>query len=136
MNLILIDCDPDYAPTWNRWYDTDHLAEFLALEGVVAARRYVAPPDLQASRDGIAEEALDAGSAVYCTMIFVGPDAGGAAAGRAGMAATHNRLIEVDGRMPQWERITPRYIEGFDLGAVSGAGAVPVSADALLHMAH
>ena len=136
MNLILIDCDPGYAPVWNRWYDTDHLAEFLALEGVVAARRYVAPPDLQPTRDGAAEEGLSAGSAAYCTMVFVGPDDRAAAIGRAGMADTHNRLIDVDGRMPDWARITPRYIEGFDLAAVSGADAVPVTADALLHMAH
>jgi hypothetical protein len=136
MNLILIDCDPGYAPVWNRWYDTDHLAEFLALEGVVAARRYVAPPDLQPTRDGAAEEGLSAGSAAYCTMVFVGPDERAAAIGRAGMAATHNRLIDVDGRMPDWARITPRYIEGFDVAAVSGADAVPVTADALLHLAH
>ncbi len=136
MNLILIDCDPGYAEVWNRWYDTDHLAEFLGLEGVVAARRYVAPPDLEPTRQGPAGEGLDPGSAVYCTMVMVGPDAGAGAIGRVGMAATHNRVIDVPGRMPEWDRITPRYIEGFDLDTVAASGSVPVIADALLHVAH
>jgi hypothetical protein len=52
------------------------------------------------------------------------------------MAATHNRLIPVAGRMPDWDRITPRYIEGFDLATVAAAPSVPVMADALLHRAH
>jgi len=136
MNLILIDCDPGYAEVWNRWYDTDHLAEFLALDGVVAAHRYVAPPDLQATRQGPAPEGLAPGSAAYCTIVLVGPDAEAAAVGRAGMAATHNRLIGVAGRMPDWERISPRYIEGFDLATVAAAASVPVIADARLHRGH
>jgi hypothetical protein len=136
MNLILIDCDPGYAPVWNRWYDTDHLAEFLALEGVVAARRYVATPDLQETRQGPAEEGLGAGSAAYCTMVFVGPDVDAGAVGRVGMAAAHNRVIDIPGRMPDWERIDPRYIEGFDLDTLAVADSVPVIADAVLHMAH
>jgi hypothetical protein len=136
MNLILIDCDPGYAAEWNRWYDTDHLAEFLALDGVVAAHRYVAPADLHATRQGPVSEGLQPGSAAYCTIVLVGPDAEAAAVGRAGMAATHNRLIAVAGRMPDWDRITPRYIEGFDLATVAAAPSVPVMADALLHRAH
>lgn len=136
MNLILIDCDPGYAEEWNRWYDTDHLAEFLGLDGVVAARRYVAPPDLEPTRQGPADEGLQPGSASYCTMVMVGPDVEAGAVGRVGMAATHNRVIDVPGRMPEWDRITPRYIEGFDLAAVAASGSVPVTADALLHVAH
>jgi hypothetical protein len=136
VNLILIDCDPGYAAWWNRWYDMDHLAEFLGLPGVVAARRYVATDDLIGTRVGPEADGLGPGQAAYCTIVFVGPDAEGAAAGRAGMAATHNRLFEVPGRMPDWERITPRYIEGFDLANVAAAATVPVTPDALLHLGH
>jgi hypothetical protein len=136
MNLILIDCDPGYAAEWNRWYDTDHLAEFLGLDGVVAARRYVAPTDLEPTRQGPAGEGLGPGSASYCTMVMVGPDVDAGAVGRVGMAATHNRVIDVPGRMPEWDRITPRYIEGFDLATVAAGRSVPVIADALLHVAH
>ena len=136
VNLILIDCDPGYAAFWNRWYDMDHLAEFLGLPGVVAARRYVAPSDLSETRVGPAAEGLGAGQAAYCTIVFVGPDPDGAMAGHDGMAATHNRLFGVPGRMPDWDRITPRYIEGFDLATVAAAGSVPVRPDALLHLGH
>jgi hypothetical protein len=52
------------------------------------------------------------------------------------MAATHNRLIPIAGRMPDWDRIAPRYIEGFDLATVAAAASVPVIADALLHRSH
>lgn len=52
------------------------------------------------------------------------------------MAATHNRLMDVAGRMPDWDRINPRYIEGFDLLAVLAAPSVPVAPDALLHLGH
>jgi hypothetical protein len=135
-NFILIDCDPSYAAHWNRWYDMDHLAEFLGLPGVVAARRYVASPELHDTRVGAVAEGLGHGQAAYCTIVLVGPDGDGAAAGRAGMAATHNRLMDVAGRMPDWDRISPRYIEGFDLAALAAPASVPVSPDALLHLAH
>ncbi|QFG20734.1 DUF4286 family protein [Actinomadura sp. WMMB 499] len=35
---------PDVADEYNRWYDEVHIPEMLAIEGVVAARRY-APLD-------------------------------------------------------------------------------------------
>jgi len=135
INFILIDCDPGYAAHWNRWYDTDHLAEFLGLPGVVGTRRYVATAALQRTRIGPAAEGLASPDAAYCTIVLVGPDVAGAEVGRAGMAATHNRLMGVPGRMPDWERIAPRYIEGFDLAAIV-AGSSPVAPDALLHVAH
>jgi hypothetical protein len=136
VNLILIDCEPAYAAWWNRWYDMDHLTEFLGLPGVVAARRYVATEDLRATRSGSETAGLGRDEAAYCTIVFVGPDRDGVAEGRAGMAATHNRLFAVPGRMPDWDRIDPRYVEGFDLDTVSAAEAVPVKADALLHLGH
>ncbi len=136
VNLILIDCEPGYAAWWNRWYDMDHLAEFLGLPGVVAARRYVATDDLRATRSGAESAGLGRDQAAYCTIVFVGPDPGGVAEGRAGMAATHNGLFAVPGRMPDWDRIDPRYVEGFDLDAVAAAGSVPIKPDALLHLGH
>jgi hypothetical protein len=44
--------------------------------------------------------------------------------------------MEVAGRMPDWDLITPRYIEGFDLAGVVPAASVAVGPDALLHLAH
>ncbi|WP_026400549.1 DUF4286 family protein [Actinomadura rifamycini] len=35
---------PDVADEYNRWYDEVHIPEMLAIEGIVAARRY-APVD-------------------------------------------------------------------------------------------
>ena len=136
LTLILIDCDADYAAHWNRWYDLDHLPEFLALPGVVAAHRYLASPELLDARPPSAIAELGPGLARYCTLVMVGPDAAAAAIGREGMAAVHNRLIGVEGRMPDWSRITPRYIDGFDLVAATAGSGMPVSVDALAHLAH
>jgi hypothetical protein len=136
LTLILIDCDDDYAAHWNRWYDLDHIPEFLALPGVVAARRYLASSELLAARPPSAIAGLGPGLARYCTLVMVGPDAAAAAIGREGMAAVHNRLIDVEGRMPDWSRITPRYIDGFDLVAATAGSGMPVSVDALAHLAH
>ena len=136
INFITIDCDPGYAPEWNRWYDLDHIPEFLALPGVVGATRYVATPELEAVRPESPMPDLAPGTARYCTIVQVGPDAEGATAGRAGMADVHNRLMPVPGRMPDWSRISPRFIEGYDLVAAQPGQGVPVHVDALAHLGH
>lgn len=50
MILAALDVDVDNGAAWNRWYDLEHLAPNLALPGITTGHRYVAPPDLHASR--------------------------------------------------------------------------------------
>jgi hypothetical protein len=136
INFITIDCEPDYAGWWERWYDQDHIPEFLAHPGVTHAHRYRATPELVAARPPTAVDGLADGLGAYCTIIGVGPDDAGADAGREAMAAVHNRLMPVPGRMPDWDRIAPRFIEGYDLTDARPGAGVPVAVDALAHLRH
>jgi hypothetical protein len=136
LNFITIDCEPTYAAEWERWYDLDHLPEFLAHDGVVSARRYRATPELVAARPSTTMKDLADGRGAYCTIVGVGPDDVRADAGRAAMAAVHNRLMPIPGRMPDWSRIDPRFIEGYDVAAARPGTGVPVAEDALAHLAH
>ncbi len=136
LNFITIDCEPAYAAEWERWYDLDHLPEFLACEGVVSARRYRATPELIAARPPTAIADLADGRGAYCTIVGVGPDDRRADLGREAMAAVHDRLMPVPGRMPDWARIDPRFIEGYDVAGARPGPGVPVLTDALAHLAH
>ena len=42
MLLTSMDVDPAHESDFNRWYDREHLAERVAIEGFIEARRYVA----------------------------------------------------------------------------------------------
>lgn len=42
MLLTAMDIDPEDEPDFNRWYDREHLAERVAIDGFLEARRYVA----------------------------------------------------------------------------------------------
>jgi hypothetical protein len=42
MLMTSMDIDPAYEPEFNQWYDREHLAERVAIEGFLEARRYVA----------------------------------------------------------------------------------------------
>ena len=42
MLLTSMDIDPSDEAEFNRWYDREHLAERVAIEGFIEARRYVA----------------------------------------------------------------------------------------------
>lgn len=136
LNFITIDCEPAYADWWNRWYDLDHLPEFLAHDGVASARRYRASGELVAARAPTTIDDLADGRGAYCTIVGVGPDAAGADAGREAMAGVHNRLMPIPGRMPDWDRIAPRFIEGYDVAESWPGAGVPIAPDALAHLGH
>jgi hypothetical protein len=42
MLLTSMDIEPEDEPDFNRWYDREHLAERVAIDGFLEARRYVA----------------------------------------------------------------------------------------------
>jgi len=42
MLLTSMDIDPAHEPDFNRWYDREHIAERVSIDGFLEARRYVA----------------------------------------------------------------------------------------------
>src|ERR687893_3214971 len=40
--LVYTDVDPQHEAEFNEWYNTEHLAELLAVPGILAAARYEA----------------------------------------------------------------------------------------------
>jgi hypothetical protein len=42
MLLTSMDIDPEHEEDFNRWYDREHLAERVAIDGFIEARRYLA----------------------------------------------------------------------------------------------
>src|SRR5664279_2593479 len=42
MLLTSMDIDPEHEADFNRWYDSEHLEERVAIDGFLEARRYVA----------------------------------------------------------------------------------------------
>jgi hypothetical protein len=52
--IAALDCQPQAIETWNRWYDLDHLPPNVGLPGIMSGRRYVATPELNALRTGVA----------------------------------------------------------------------------------
>ena len=94
--LAALDVDVDNGARWNRWYDLEHLAPNLALPDVVAGHRYVAPPDLHASRvaaDG--DTVWGHGRSVYLTWYATSVDPAAAIA----TMSTRRDELEAAGRM-------------------------------------
>ena len=50
--VAALDCAPSSIEDWNGWYDLDHMPPNVALPGILSGRRYVALPELAASRTG------------------------------------------------------------------------------------
>ena len=48
--FAVVDTDAAAVESWNRWYDLEHLPPNIALAGIMSGRRYVATPELVASR--------------------------------------------------------------------------------------
>jgi hypothetical protein len=73
--VAAIDTDIDNLEAWNRWYDREHLAPNVALPGVVSGHRYVATPELHASRRTAAGEHLwRDGLSTFLTVYFTTGD--------------------------------------------------------------
>jgi hypothetical protein len=53
--IAALDSAPDAIESWNTWYDHDHLPPNVGLPGIMSGRRYVATPELNALRTGVAD---------------------------------------------------------------------------------
>ncbi len=95
--IVFVDCDPEQAHDYNRWYDLDHFPEVVASPGVVGGRRYVATKACKQARRPTSIEGLDGGKGTYCTLYLIGEDM---AAARDHMGAVGQRLREQDRIFP------------------------------------
>ena len=62
MGLVaaFVDVPQEHTEDYNRWYDFDHVPEYVALPEFLSARRYVATPDLKKLRPESSLEDIDA----------------------------------------------------------------------------
>jgi hypothetical protein len=66
--FVTHDVHPDAETAWRRWYDVEHLPEYVALPGVLGAQRYVATADLRALRGADPAPAFAEGRGAYLTV--------------------------------------------------------------------
>ncbi len=76
MGLVaaFIDVPQEHTEDYNRWYDFDHLPEYVALPEFLSARRYVATPDMKKLRPESSLEDLKDGRGTYFTNYLLGTD--------------------------------------------------------------
>ena len=131
--MAALDVDVDNGAAWNRWYDLEHLAPNLAMPGLVAGHRYVAPPALHRSRRTAARDpAWGAGRGVYLTWYATSVDPEIAI---TAMSARRDEL-EAQGRM---ERAGTRVVRLGDALELVEARADPdlrLETEELIHVGH
>ena len=133
--LILagLDVDVDNGAAWNRWYDLEHLAPNLALPGIVAGRRYVAPPELHTQRRVAADDpAWGSGRGVYLTWYATSGDPADAI---AVMSARRDEL-EATGRMDRAGARTVRTGDALELVASASLPDLKLDDVDLVHVGH
>ena len=101
VRVVFLDCPPGKDAEFNRWYDLDHVPEFVAIDGVIAGRRYVATPACKELRRPTTIDSLKDGRGTYCTVYSFGAD--DLAAVTAAQGVTGTRLREQDRRFPGME---------------------------------
>ncbi|MEI7622943.1 MAG: hypothetical protein WCJ88_05270 [Actinomycetes bacterium] len=90
-----LDCDAAVIEDWNRWYDLEHTPPNVMLEGVMSSNRYVARPDLHASREVASGSPFGGGRASFITIYTL---TGDPQIAFDDMSTLRERLIET-GRM-------------------------------------
>ena len=74
MVAAFIDVPQEHTEDYNRWYDFDHLPEYVALPGFLSGRRYVTTPECQALRPAPRMDELTDGRGTYFTTYLLGTD--------------------------------------------------------------
>lgn len=90
-----LDCDAAVLEEWNRWYDLEHTPPNVMLEGVMLSNRYVATPELHASREVASGSPFSKGRASFITIYTL---TGDPQIAFDDMSTLRQRLIET-GRM-------------------------------------
>ena len=133
--LIVAGLDVDIAngAAWNRWYDLEHLAPNLALASVVTGRRYVATPELHASRRVAPDDpAWGSGRGVYLTWYATAVDPVTAI---DEMSARRDEL-ETEGRMVGAGARVVRTGDALDLVGTWTAPALRLAPVDAVHVGH
>lgn len=131
LTIVLIDCEPEVAEEFNRWYDLDHLPENAALPGHLGARRYVATPSDKELRRSVGLEELARGRGSFCTTYWLCAD--DLPEARSQMASLARRLAK-EGRM--FPRAQARYVESYRLARSYVRPGLPLSPEAAFHVGH
>ena len=135
VGLILAALDVDVAngEAWNRWYDLEHLAPNLALPGIVAGQRYVAPPSLHVNRRCEADDpAWGGGRGVYLTWYATSADPVEA----IGVMSARRDELEAEGRMDGAGARTVRTGDALELVNGASDDRLRLESEDLLHVGH
>ncbi|MEM8709037.1 MAG: hypothetical protein AAGE98_21425 [Actinomycetota bacterium] len=131
--LAALDVDVDNGAAWNRWYDLEHLAPNLALPGIVAGHRYVAPPALHTSRVVDGDDAVwGGGRSVYLTWYATSVDPAEAI---ASMSQRRDEL-EAEGRMDGAGARIVRSGDALKLVDRASDPALRLAPEDLVHVGH
>ena len=131
--LAALDVDIDNGAAWNRWYDLEHLAPNVALPGISTGHRYVATPDLHASRVVSEGDAVwGSGRSVYLTWYATTVDPSEAI---ASMTVRRDEL-EAEGRMAGAGARTVRTGDALRLVSSASDPRLRLSEDDLVHVGH
>ena len=131
--LAALDVDVDNLEAWNRWYDLEHLAPNIALSGIVTGGRYVAPPDLHASRTCGADDAVwGAGRSVFLTWYATSVDPVEA----IGSMSARRDELEAEGRMDGAGNRTVRTGDALRLVSVASPPELRLDDVDLPHVGH
>jgi hypothetical protein len=128
--FVTHDVDDDAVGEWCEWYDLEHLPEYVALPGVLSARRYIATPELHALRGPNSAEAFAAGRSTYLTIYDLGSD---------DIASTWQLMLSEtkrwadDGRRFDPERAWARHVELFRFDWAQAAPGTRVSVASVPH---
>lgn len=128
-----IDTDAEAVESWNRWYDLEHLPPNIAMGGVIAGKRYVAPPLLHEARlPAQPIDGFEGGKSVHATIYLLGAEPGQVI---ADMTTERERLIEA-GRMDGAGNRVVRSGDAATLSWAVGAPELRMAAQEVPHVGH
>jgi len=131
ISIGFTDCDEEVARDFNRWYDTDHVPENIALPEIVTARRYVQTPDLVATRGAQALPEFQDGVGRYIATYLLGVDDFDTVERK--MKGLFDDLLKVR-RIFRRARVT--YSDKFRLIKAYPGESVPVGPEAVPYLGH
>ena len=128
--FVTHDVDDDAVDEWCEWYDLEHLPEYVALPGVIGARRYIATPELHALRGPNAVDAFADGRSTFLTIYDLCSD---------DIASTWQLMLSEtkrwadDGRRFDPERARARHVEVFRFDWAQAAPGLRASLESVPH---
>jgi hypothetical protein len=131
--FVTHDVEPDAVGDWCRWYDTEHLPEYVALPGVMGAQRYHATPELHSLRGADPAAPFADGRSTFLTIYHLCAD---------DIVGTFKRMAEAgngwasEGRLFTPGRSHSRHAELLRFDWALPRPGLPVSAAALAHVRH